>query len=236
MQDYCGRRDIVIWYTHMTLTANARVAGAALLVYIAAGIGSMVVMARAAAGSNVAERLVQIAAHPTGIGVVVLLGFVQSFCALILGVTLYAITRGEDRDIALFGLVCRTSEGIVGALAVPATLAVQWLATAGAEASLDSGAARALASYLLRNDAAFTATFFAAGSTAFAWLLLRGGMIPRLLAQIGVVASVLLVIALPLELAGWLHGVVTLIIWLPMLAFEVPLAIVFLARGVRVAR
>ena len=210
----------------MTRSSNARIAGAAFLVYIAAGIASLVVMGRASTGRDVAERLAQIAAHPTDIAVVVLLGLVQPFCALILGITLYAITRDEDADIALFGLICRTAEGILGALAVPATLAVQSLALANVA---DAGASHALATYLLRNDATFTATFFAVGSTAFAWLLLRGRMIPVLLGRVGVFASIVLVIALPLVLAGWLRGVITSLVWLPMLAFEVPLAIFLLA-------
>jgi hypothetical protein len=57
-------------------------------------------------------------------------------------------------------------------------------------------------------------------------------MIPASLAWLGLVASVILVIGLPLQLAGWLQGTITSIIWLPMLAFEVPLAIWLLTRGV----
>ena len=60
-----------------------------------------------------------------------------------------------------------------------------------------TAAAHALAAYLLRDDAALTATFFAVGSTAFTYLLLRGRIIPTPLAWLGFVASVLLVIGLP---------------------------------------
>lgn len=58
----------------MTLNSNAKVAGFAILVYLAAGISSMAVAANAAA----------------------LLAVVQSFCALLLGVTFYLITREQD--------------------------------------------------------------------------------------------------------------------------------------------
>ena len=37
---------------------------------------------------------------------------------------------------------------------------------------------------------------------------------------------------LPLQLAGWLHGPITSLVWLPMLAFEVPLGLWLLVRGV----
>ena len=65
----------------MTLNSNAKVAGFAILVYLAAGISSMAVAANAAA----------------------LLAVVQSFCALLLGVTFYVITREQDPHLALGG-------------------------------------------------------------------------------------------------------------------------------------
>ena len=72
----------------MTLRTNARVAGAAFLLYIGTGISSM--------------------AAPAEIRPV--LGTVMAFCALALGVTLYAITRHVDRDLALFAVLCRVLE------------------------------------------------------------------------------------------------------------------------------
>jgi hypothetical protein len=51
------------------------------------------------------------------------------------------------------------------------------------------------------------------------------------LARLGVLASVLLVVVLPLELAG-LSGPVTGFIWLPMLVFEVALALWLMIKGV----
>ena len=39
-------------------------------------------------------------------------------------------------------------------------------------------------------------------------------------------------VGLPLQLAGWLHGPITSLIGLPMLAFEVPLGLWLLTRGV----
>jgi Domain of unknown function (DUF4386) len=216
----------------VTRTTNARIAGFTFLAYIAAGITSLVLFRRATGVEGIAAKLAGIAAHAGDVGVLVILGLVQCFSAVVLGVTLYAITRDEDNDLAVFGLVCRVGEGILGALAIPATLTLFWLATASGPNAPDTTAAHALASYLLRDDVALTATFFAVGSTAFAYLLLRGRMIPVSLAWLGVVASVVLVVGLPLRLAGWLRGPITMAIWLPMLVFEVALAFWFLTRGV----
>jgi hypothetical protein len=82
------------------------------------------------------------------------------------------------------------------------------------------------------------AIFFAVGSTIFCWLLLRGRMIPVALAWLGVLASVLLVVILPLQLAGLFGGPtswsesITWLIWLPMLVFEVTLALWLLIKGI----
>lgn len=77
------------------------------------------------------------------------------------------------------------------------------------------------------------ATFFAVGSTPFCWLLLRGRSVPVPLAWLGVAASVLLVGALPLQLARALPAIVAQIMWVPMLAFEVPVAIWLIVKGPR---
>jgi hypothetical protein len=162
----------------MTRTTNARIAGVAFLFYIAAGMSSMALAHR----KNATD----------------VLSLLTSLSALVLGVTLYAITRDEDPDIAMLGLTCRVVEAMPG-------------------------------------EGAF---FFAVGSTLFSWLLLRGRMIPAALARLGVFASALLVVILPLQRAGLLGGPskwsssLTWIIWIPCLIFELALAAWLLIKGV----
>src|SRR2546426_188096 len=205
--------------THMTRTMNARIAGFTFLFYIAAGITSMVLFGRATSGEGIAAKLAGIAQHATDLRVVVVLDLLQCFSALVLAVTLYVITREQDPDLAMLGLTCRVGEGVLGATGIPSTLGLLWLATATGADAPEAGAAHALGTYLLRGSVALTATFFAVGSTLFSWLLLRGRMIPIPLAWLGVVASVLLVVVLPLQLAGFLGGgQITSLMWLPMLA------------------
>lgn len=192
----------------------------------------MVVFGRVAAGTGVQEKLAGIAQHPAGVGIVIVLGFVQCFAALVLAVTLYAITRVEDADLALLGFACRIGEGVIAGSAMTRMPALTWLARASAVSAADSAATNALGAYLLRGDVAVTAMFFAIGSTAFSYLLLRGRMIPTPLAWLGVIASVLLVIGLPLQAGRFLSGPITMIMWLPMLAFEVPLALWLIIKGV----
>src|SRR6266571_3195208 len=98
----------------MTRRTNARIVGIAYLLYIAVAFPSMLLSDRATAGSDIAAKVVTIAQHAADIRLTVVLSMVGGFCALVLGVTLYAITRDEDRDLAMLGLTCRVVEAIPG--------------------------------------------------------------------------------------------------------------------------
>ena len=162
----------------MTLNTNARVAGFTFWIYVAAGIASMFMAGNAPATS--------------------VLAVVTSFCALVLGVTLYAITREQDRDLAMVAMACRVIEAVPG----PGEI------------------------------------YFAVGSAIFSWLLLRGRMIPVALAWLGVISSVFLVMLLPLQIAGFFGGPrgwsspVTWAVWMPVLVFELTVAVWFITKGV----
>lgn len=159
----------------------ARVAGITFLIYIAAGITSMTLGGQ--------TRITD------------LLGLLQSFCALVLGVTLYVLTQEQGPALALLALTCRIAE------------AIQY---------------------------GESAIYFSVGSLLFSWLLLRGRAIPVPLAQLGVLASALLVILLPLQLGGLFGGSmswassVTWLVWLPMLVFELTLAGWLIVKGVNI--
>jgi hypothetical protein len=183
-----------------------------------------------------AAKLTNIAEHAMDLRIAILLYVLMAFAAMILGVTLYALTRDQDHDVAMLGLTCRLFEGI--SQSVPNTLALLWLATKTEATTLDTGVAHVLLAFLLGPQGGANAIFFAVGSTLFSWLFLRGRMIPVSLARLGVVASVLLVVILPLQLAGLLpstggwSGIATWLIWMPMLVFELVLAIWLLVKGV----
>ena len=219
----------------MTRRSSARLAGGAFLVYIAVGISGSVLYARGTAGKTMAEKLASVPAHLLEIRISLLLTILSAICALVLAVTLYGVTRDQDHEVAMFGLVCRAGEGILGIFTV-STLGMLWLGTATGADAPDAAIAPALGTLLARLGAwkATTCAFlFALGSTAFAWLLLRGRMIPRWLALLGVFASIDLVIMLPLQLARLVSGTIAYaVMWLPMLVFEVVLAVLFIRRGV----
>ena len=217
----------------MTRKTNSRIAGFTYLFYIAVAFPSMVLFDRATSGEGMAAKLASMAQHATDVRVAVVLSLLGCFSALVLAVTLYAITREQDSDLAMLALTCRVAEGVTGAVSIPATLGLLWLATAAGADAPDTAAAHALGAFLLRMGAWNPgATFFAVGSTLFSWLLLRGRMVPVVLAWIGVLGSALAAVVLPLQLAGLIGGALTGLVWLPLLVFEVWLALWLLIKGV----
>jgi hypothetical protein len=212
----------------MTRTANARVAGSMFLLYIVIGIAAMIIDPNAGA-VDVAGKLEHISAHQARVRAAMMLGFPTAFIAFALGIGLYGLTRDEDHELALFALICRTAEGIGVVAPTFATLGLLSLATQN-----DQAASIPIADLLVRVSSwnfIVSATFFAVGSTIFCWLLLRGRMIPMWLAWLGVVASVVLIVGLPLQLAGVLHGITAQLIWIPMAAFEIPAGVWLLIKG-----
>ena len=168
---------IALTETHSTRMAYARVAGFTFIFYIAAGIFSM--------------------SLPDGSPMADALGLLLNLSALVLGVTLYMITREQAPALALLALTCRALEAVHEESAI----------------------------------------FFSIGSLFFCWLLLRGRLIPVALAWLGVIASALLVVLLPLQLASMLTNMnwsdsVTWLVWLPMLVFELVFAFWLMFKGV----
>jgi hypothetical protein len=216
----------------MTRLTNARVAGSAFLLYIALGLPAGMLMSKATGGETVAAKLATLAQHASDMRVAVVLVLFSSFCALVLGVTLYAITREVDPDLALLGMTFRVGEGVIGAVSVQRSLGLLWLVGANAP---DEQTAHLMGTLFFSSGTVglVSALSFAVGSLIFSWLLLRGRMIPTPLAWLGVVASVVWIVGLPLQLVDVLRGPVIAWLYIPMAAFEVPFALWLLIKGVR---
>ena len=218
----------------MTRTTNARLAGFMFLFYIACALPQMILFERASRGDSVAARLASIAQHTPLMRWAIVLSLITFVDAFVLAVSLYGLTRDEDNELAVLALCCRIGEGVLGAIPIE-TLGLLWLATNADPSALDVPSAHALAAYLLKVGPWQTISaslFFAVGSTLFAYLLLRGRMIPAPIAWVGVFGSALLVVILPLQLAGYVTGVIAQVVWIPVALFELTLAPWLLIKGV----
>ena len=209
----------------------ARLAGFTFLFYMTAGATAVFLVNGASDAEGTAATLVRVAQQASEVRVAILLELLECFSALVLGLALYRITRDEDHELAMLALTCRIGEGVLGAVGIPNTMGLLWLATAGGP---DVATTNALGAFFLIpvQGAMIGAPFFAVGSMIFSWLLLRGRMVPIPLAWLGVLASVLLVVGLPLQIAGFLKGPMTGYMWLPMVAFQIPLGFWLLIKGV----
>jgi hypothetical protein len=220
----------------MTLRNNGRVAGFAFLIYIAVSLAGMFLAGSASRGDGAAAKLAHMAQHAGALRLALLFDLVGCFCALVLAATLWSITRGVDRDLAFLAALCRFGEGVTGALSLPRGAGRLWLAThAGA---LDPAASGVLSAVLLNLPSwsmEVGATLFSVGSLLFAWLFLRGRIVPAALAGLGVFASLVTAVGLPLQLVGLLGRPVTDGMWVPMLVYEVWLAVWLIAKGPRAA-
>lgn len=219
----------------MTRSTAARGAGFTFLAYIAVAFPSMVLLTRATNAKGTAAQLVQVAAHASDVRLAIVLGLLSCFAAVVIAVQLYGFTRDEDHELATLVLVSRVGEGVLGAVGIPVLLALLAIATAApSTAGMDQATRHTIATFLLMpaQSVMLGAPLFAIGSLAFSWLLVRGRMVPPALAWLGVLASVVLVVGIPLNIAGYLSGPVAFYLWMPMLAFEVPLGFWLLVKGV----
>ncbi len=83
------------------------------------GASAMILSRQVMSGAEgVATKLASIAQHASLVRVDILLILLQAAFALILAVTLYALTRHVDHDLAVIGLCCRVTEGVIIVIAI----------------------------------------------------------------------------------------------------------------------
>jgi len=219
----------------MTLRANARLAGLTLLLYVVTGICSHALFSQVSAGDGTAARLASIAQHAPLVRVTAVLLLLEFLCELVMGVTLFALTRDQDRDLALLALCCRLTEGVIAAIATGSRLDLLAAAIASRAATgADAAAAQAIGASLMNGTAGPAALCFSVGNLIVASLFVRARSIPVWLAGLGVVASILGLVEVPLEMLGFLHGPATIVPWIPMALFELILGLWLVIKGVAV--
>lgn len=213
----------------MSERSAARLAGALFLLVIA------VVLASSAAGSGaggIAERLDDIATDPSGLRLSIVLLAVAGVATLGLAAMLHAITRRQDPSLAAFALACRAVESGLYAVQILGAMLLLSLSRRQTDTARELGAATVDIAAWSTNVGA---CFFAVGSAVFAYLLLRSRAIPRPLASLGLLASLLLAVSVPVQSAA---GAVTaegagFLLWLPMLTFEITAGGWLLIKGIR---
>src|SRR4029079_7367005 len=99
-----------------------------------------------------------------------LLGLLAPFVAMVLSTALYAITREQDRFLAMVAMTCLFGAGVIDGIYLPTTLGLLSLATTTGTSVPDTYAVNALGTFLLTARAwnpLIAATFFAVGTMLY---------------------------------------------------------------------
>ena len=217
----------------MTQRLEAKLAGWAYLSYIVFAMSSSILSAKTTAGNDVSQTLVNLARMIVTARITVLLDLLQILCALVLAVTLYRLVQAIDPTLSLLAMLFRVGEGLLGCLPLLSKLELMRLATAPAVDVAHTSAFLSLADSIMhRPDEGFSEFCFIVGGFLFACLFLRGRLIPRWLAWIGVITIGLQLVCVPLHIASMIPGSIVNALWLPILLYEVPLGIWLIAKGV----
>lgn len=215
----------------MTLRNDARLAGIIYLSYIVFTMASVIIYGQAAAGADIVQRLSNMSHMLTEVRVTVLLDLLQVLCALGLAVTLYRLTNGVDKMLAMIAMLFRVGEGLLGTSSIASKLQLMQLAeTAQNHATKASLFGDYISS---KPDAQFSEFCFVIGGFLFAYLFLRGRLIPSLLAWIGVITIGAQTICLSLQIAGFLNESIVDKIWFLIMCYEIPLGIWLIAKGIK---
>jgi len=216
----------------MTQRTAAKVAGCTYLGYIVFSMSSSILYARATAGDDASQTLSTLARMISTARVTVLLDLLQPVCALLLAVTLYRLVKPVSPTVALLAMLFRVGEGLLGVLPILSKLELMRLAIAPPIGLADvSGYLVAANELLHRPDDGFSQFFFVVGGFLFACLLLRGRLIPRWLAWIGVVTIGAQMVVVPLHIATMVPGSFVNLGWMAILLYEVPLGIWLIVKG-----
>jgi hypothetical protein len=218
----------------VTRAAVARTAGATFLLYIAVKVAGSVLFEGSIGSGAAASRLDAVAAHAADLRIATVLAMANCVCALVMAVLLYFYTRGSHAELSMLVLVSRTAEAVLFGVYALGIIALVFIATASTPASRDTDAALVAAITRSARHATLVASFFfAVGSAAFAWVLLRARLAPRSLAALGLLGSLVPIVGMPLQIIGALRGFNTGLLWILMFAFEIGLGAWLLASGGR---
>jgi hypothetical protein len=84
----------------------------------------MALYSQAVADGAIVAKLANIGHHVLQMRLLFVCELIEAVCAIVLAVTLYSMTRDEDEELALLGLLFRFGEGLlIGAFACRSTFA-----------------------------------------------------------------------------------------------------------------
>jgi hypothetical protein len=177
----------------MTQRVYARVAGFAYLWLIVTGIASMVTISRITGSGTFLERARNVAVSERLYRVALSCGLIETLSAVLLAFALYVTLKPVDKLLAQMAMFWRLGESFTGGVGVVFGFVVLHLYTAP---QAGAGAVVSQALVGLTREGSFvagniSAIFFGVGSILFSYLFYKSRYIPRALAALSLVASLI---------------------------------------------
>jgi hypothetical protein len=158
-------------------------------------VTGVVIVSRISGSGNFLATAHTVASSETLYRIGLLCGLVGTLSTILLAIGLYVALKGVDGNLALMALLFRLAESAIGGVVVVFGFAsLQIYLDANHTTAFDANQLGALANLVSRTSTVGTEVsviFFTVGSTIFFYLFLRSAYIPRILAQWGVLASLL---------------------------------------------
>lgn len=175
----------------------ARIAGAFYLITLASAMASdLLVKTPLVVPGNAVKTAENIAAAPGLYRFGIACDLVTAIGVIALAWALYVLLRPVSREIALLGVLLRLVEATLGFVAIlHSAYALRLLGRASYLAAMDPAQLQVLAHFCTVMKGSVQTIMFlllGLGSGVFSVLLLRSGHVPRVLATLGVFASLLL--------------------------------------------
>lgn len=211
-----------------------RLLGATFLIVIATSLAGGLLLGSAVGTGSAADILSGATGRVDLLRVAVLVDLVTSLGIVALASLLYVILRTQDPVLARIALGWWLLEAAFMTISRVGVLVLipigQGFAGAGAgESSAYQTLVDAVYQGVVRNAYTIHMFFYCAGGILWYSLFYRSGYIPRALSLFGITAVILGMAGIVLQLLGW---TVPLIVFLPILPFEVMIGAWLLLRGI----
>jgi hypothetical protein len=211
-----------------------RLLGAAFLIVILTSLSGGVLLSSAVGTGSITDILGGAAHGATLLRASVLADLVTSLGIVVLAALLYVVLSEQDKAIALVALGCWLAEALFMAISKIGTLALipvsQAFVGAGApEPSAYQPLGEFLYQGVVRNGYTIHMFFYCSGGLLWYSLLYRSRYVPRAISLFGLVAVLVGLAGIVAELSG---SSVPIVVYLPLLPFELTMGTWLLLRGI----
>jgi hypothetical protein len=211
------------------LSLWARASGFLLIYYIAAALIGGEIISGFRVPGDFAQTAANIRSDKAYYQLGLFIRLTADLTAIAVGLTLWALLRTVDSTVAMFGLVWRVAEGVIGCVASMHRTMTMGLAERMGDAGPDLAALMSLAA-----NAAFAlgVLLFAIGSLSFFVLLQRTAYIPKWLSWTGVGGSVCAVLLALILMLSPVPIPYIAMLWAPLALAELAGGSWLLLRGI----